>query len=116
VAIRSVATPTPLRIVSVINKPVAVLLLQDRTVTRPCPTACACHDECSATFHHGLAASIDVWTSNTTRAADADVVGAVLSTATKVERSEKIVVVVFPNDVWSFDRARQFCASRTARE
>ena len=71
------------------------------------PPACASDDECSATFHHRLAVSIDVWTSDASRTADADVVSAVFATTTEVERNKEVVGVVFTDDVWSFDRARQ---------
>lgn len=71
------------------------------------PPDVAFDNQRSATFRHRLAASIDIWTGDALCTANADVVGAVFSTATEVERNEEIVVVVFPNDVRSFDRAWQ---------
>ena len=106
----------PLCIVSVIDETVAVLVLQDRTVTGSGPTSCACDHECAAAFHHRLTAAIDVWTSDVARAADTNVVGAVFAAATEVEGNEEIVVVILANDVRGFDRARQGCGARTGRE
>src|ERR1043166_6978301 len=76
------------------------------------PTTCTGDDQRAAAIHHRFATSIDVWTSEPPRAADAYVVGAVLAATTEVKGNEEIVVTIFPNDVWSFDRAW----SRPARE
>ena len=97
----------PLGVVGVIDEPVAILLLKYRTVTGAGPATSTCYDERAAAIEHRFAAPIDVWTSEAMRAADANVVSAVVATATEVERDEEVVVTILPNNVGRLDCARR---------
>ena len=99
----------PLCIICVVDQFLSVLSLQNGTVPRPSPATAACHDERTATIKHGFAASIHVWPSDASRAPHANVVGAVFSTTTEVERNKEVVVVILANDGGSFNCAWQVC-------
>ena len=106
----------PLYIVSVVHERLPFLVLQDRAVPWASPTPLARNDARPATFHHGLAATIQVWPNDAPRSTYTNVVSAVLPTTTEVKRHEEIVVAILSNYGRRFNRARQLRGSRTAGE